>query len=263
MKRIYIGLSTGVLIILLLMGCQSDHGLEPTRSGISGKISYVGDWPENTAEVRIVAATSFPPNSVEDLIIGDMMPIGGDSTEYNFWVNPGDYYLGLVWRGRDSAWGIQSIFAIYFEPGETFMPGVITVPDKQTVVAKKDMVADFSRARIASESAISGTLFFEGEWPENVEEVRVIASSKSIMSPSLSLLDLSFSGSLSAYQDSLDYEISVSPDTYKTLAVLIKIQDQEWSIENVVGLYLNPVEVPTETSHVDGVDFTVTFRSNP
>lgn len=263
MKRIYISFLISMLMILLFVGCESDHGLEPTRSGISGTITYVGDWPENTAEVRIVAATSFPPNSVEDLIIGDLMPVGGDSTEYNFWVNPGDYYLGLVWRGRDSAWGIQSIFAIYFEPGETFMPSMITVPDRQTVVANKDMVADFSRARVASESRISGTITFEGEWPANVEEVRVIASSKSIMSSSLSLLDLSFSGSLPAYQDAVNYEISVSPDTYKTLAVLIKIQDQEWSIENVVGLYLNPVEVPTATSHVEDVDFTVTFRSNP
>ncbi len=253
-------------LFITLLTCQMDHGLEPIRSGISGTIHYLGDWPKNTAEVRIVAATKFPPNGIDDLIIGDVLPIGGDSTEYNFYVDPGAYYLGLVWREYDSAWGIQSIFGIYFMPGEPFTPGLISVPDASTIVTGKDIVADFAKARKVSDSQISGIVYFSGTWPKDIEEVRVIAS---LEFPPTSLLDLSFSNGLPAYVDSASYYIPVAPGTYKAIGAVIKQIDKPWSVNNIVGLIfkensleLLEVIVPDEDSKIAGINLHVIFRGN-
>ncbi|UCE07337.1 MAG: hypothetical protein JSW07_04705, partial [bacterium] len=241
------------------------HGLEPIRSGISGTIKYIGKWPANTAEVRIVAATKFPPTDINDLIIGDILPLGGDSTDYSFYLEPGDYYLGIVWREREAPWGIQSIFGIYTAPDNAFTPAVITVPDDTTMVTGKDIIADFSYAKKASNSSISGTITFIGNWPENVENVMVIGSTQF---PPESLLDFAFSSLLPAYVDSADYFIQAVPDTYKAIGAIIKIADQSWALENIIGLLLKPnslelqeVIVPDENSQVQDVDLIVYFRS--
>ena len=233
-----------------------NHGLEPIRSGVSGTINYIGDWPENTAEVRIVAATTFPPTDINDLIIGDILPTGGNSTEYNFYLDPGDYYLGLVWREREAAWGIQSIFGIYTDPGESFAPGLITIPDDKTIISGKDITADFAYARRASQSSISGTVNFVGSWPDDVENFMVIAATKF---PPESMLDLAFSGLQTGYADSLNYSISAAPGSYLVVGVVLKKFDQPWALENVVGLLLKDIVVPTDCSEVKGIDFTVYF----
>jgi hypothetical protein len=262
-KRIKVLLSI-LSASLLILTCKMDHGLEPIRSGISGTIEYIGSWPENTAEVRIVAATKFPPTDVNDLIIGDIISIGGASTVYNFYLDPGDYYLGLVWREQDAAWGIQSIFGIYTEPDNAFSPGLITIPDDTTIITGKDIIADFAHAKRASNGSISGKIKFIGNWPEQVENLMVIASTQF---PPESLLDFAFSNLLPAYVDSIDYFIPAAPDTYQAVGAVIKLVDQSWALENIVGLLFKPnslelqeVIVTDEESQVKGVNLTVYFR---
>ena len=245
-----------ILLGLLIISCQKDHGLEPVRSGISGTIKYIGDWPPNTAEVRVVATIKFPPADINDLIIGDILPLNEDSTNYTFYLEPGDYYLGLVWRAKEAAWGIQSIFGIYFEPGNPFSPGLINIPDKTTIISNKNIDADFSKAKIASPSSISGKITFSGEWPEQVEGFMVIATT---VFPPETLLDFSFSSMLPAYIDSTEYLIPASPGTYKAITVVLKFKDMPWALENIVGLSLEEVIITNEDSQIKNVNLQVNF----
>jgi hypothetical protein len=251
------------LAMVILISCEMDHGIEPIRSGISGTIHYLGDWPQNTAEVRIVAATKFPPTDLNDLIIGDILATGVDSAAYTFYLDPGEYYLGLVWRERNAAWGIQSIFGIYTEPDTILAPSLITIADDTTIVAGKDFTADFAYARRASESSISGSVKFNGTWPQNIENFMVIASTQF---PPQSLLDFAFSSLLPANVDSANYSISAAPDTYRAIGVVIKIVDKPWALDNIVGILLKPnsfelqeIVVPTDSSQIAGVNINVYF----
>ncbi len=255
-KQLLLMISFTTLLIILISGCTMDHGLEPIRSGVQGTIKYIGKWPQNTAEVRIVAATQFPPSSINDLIIGDILPIGGDSTLYTFYLEPGDYYLGLVWRERNAAWGIQSIFGIYTEPGNSFAPALVHIPDARTIVTGKDIIADFAYARRATNSSIEGTIRFIGQWPPGSQNCMVIATTKF---PPGSLLDLAFSGLQPANVDSLNYFIPASPGLYRAVGVVIKKVDQPWALESLVGLLLKDILVPTDSSHVTNVNFVVYF----
>lgn len=241
---------------LFLLTCEMDHGLEPIRSGISGTIKYIGKWPPNTGEVRLVASTKFPPTDEKELIIGDILPTGIDSTDYIFYLKPGDYYIGLVWREREATWGIQSIFSIYTDPGNTFSPGLITIPDDTTIVRGMNLIADFSYAKKASNSSISGKIKFVGDWPEQVENFMVIAG---VQFPPISLLDLAFSGLQPAYIDSIEYTVAAAPGTYRAVGVVLKKVDQPWALEDVVGLLLKEISVPTDSTAVKGIDFTVFF----
>jgi len=252
------------MMLLFSLNCRMDHGIEPIRSGISGTIKYIGAWPPNTAEIRIVGAKKFPPEDLNDLIIGDILPLNVDSTEYTFYLEPGDYYLGLVWRERDAAWGIQSIFGIYTEPDNSFSPGLITIPDENTIVTGKDMVADFRYAKRATNSSISGTVTFIGNWPDQSENVMVIAATQF---PPQSLLDLNFSNLLPPNIDSTEYLIPAAPDTYRAVGVVLKLKEQSWALDNIIGLLLegNPpklkeIVVPDDESQVQNVDLTVFFR---
>lgn len=257
-KKITLALLIILVISLFVLTCQMEHGLEPIRSGISGTIKYLGKWPQNTAEVRIVGSTKFPPSDLNDLIIGDILPIGGDSTIYTFYLDPGDYYVGLVWRERDAAWGIQSIFGIYIESDTVLTPSLITIPDDTTIVTGKDIIADFAYARRASKSSISGTITFIGEWPENVENFMVIATSDKQLSPK-SLFELAFSGLYPAYVDTIDYSVYAAPGTYHAVIVIIKWVDQPWALKDIRGLLVKEIIVPTEDSKIDSVDFPVYF----
>jgi hypothetical protein len=105
---------------------------------------------------------------------------------------------------------------------------------------------------------------FVGQWPENIEGFMVIASTTF---PPITLLDFSFSSIRPGYVDSTDYFISASPDTFLAVGVVMKLINQPWALENIVGILLKEnsfqpqeVIVPTETSQIENVDFTVYFR---
>jgi len=176
----------------------------------------------------------------------------------------GDYYIGVVWREREAAWGIQSIFGIYFEGDNKFSPGLVTIPDDYSIIPNKNIEADFANAKRASNSRISGTVTFIGNWPDSSENVMVIAANKF---PPESLLNFSFSSLLPVNMDSVNYFISAAPDTYRAVGAVLKLIDKPWSLESIIGICFegNPpkpkeVIVPDENSLIEGINFPVYFR---
>ena len=64
----------------------------------------------------------------------------------------------------------------------------------------------------------------------------VIASSNF---PPESLLDLSFSALIPPNIDSTDFFIPVPPDTFKAVVAVLKIENQSWVLDNIIGLLTN------------------------
>jgi len=255
------------IILLVLVSCFSDHGLEPIQSNIQGTITYKGDWPAPAAEVRLVTATKFPPSGVSDLIIGESIPLAGDSYDYNFYLKPGTYDLiGVAWREQNSTWDIISICGIYFSGTDSLAPGEIIIPTDTTQVNNINLFVDRSKARKVTNTKISGSVKFEGVWPDSVSEVRVIATTKFNFFPTVlpTLLDLSFSNSISSGIDSSDYIINAFPATYVATAVIFFKSGQSLSFNDIVyslnagGLSLTPFTT-IEDSTTAGPDFHIRF----
>lgn len=254
MKLIFV--SSLVLLFLALSACDIDQGLAPLRNGIQGKITFAGEWPEGTEQILVLASTDFPPQGITQLDMGEPLPTAVDECEYTIFVPPGTYRaIGVVWKEKGHEWNVNNIIGLYFLGADSLSPGVVEVP-RDSMVIGIDIGANFKRARPHFESSISGTLHFENDWPEKAQDLFVVASLKPLL-PIPTLLDLYISSSLPIGLDSVAYRISVPPDTYQFLAVLLLEENAAIGLTSIKGLYNNFVLVPDATAQVGNVDITV------
>jgi hypothetical protein len=253
--------------LLLFSSCTVDTGLEPTRSGLAGTIYFQHEWPEQTDQVMVVAATIFPPTSLEEIIMSEPLETFVDSAHYTIWTNPNSYAAaGVIWKEKEQPWDVTNIIGIYFPTDDHFSPGHVTIPDRNTLVDSIDIDADLSLARRKVESAIEGQLTVAGEWPEGAQSVLIIAS-KTILPTSL--LDISFGAPIACSFDSTSYILSVQPGTYRLIGALVTEKDKPIGFDSIKGIYRkkpsdflpSSVIVATDTSRVTDIDIILDFKA--
>lgn len=256
-----------ILFLFILLNCNTDHGIEPIRSNIQGVITYSGDWPAPPVEVRLVAATKFPPSGIVDLIIGESIPLSGSSYNYIFYLNPGTYkVVGVAWREQDSVWDIMSICGLYFSGTDSLAPGEVIIPTDKSQLEGIDIFVNRNNAKRVTNTKIKGSINFTGTWPDSIEDIRVIATTKFSLIPSIlpTLLDISFSNSITTGVDSTDYMINAFPGTYAATGVIFFKTNQSLSIEDILyslsigGLDLTQYEV-VEDNMTTGPIFNIKF----
>ncbi|MBN1154662.1 hypothetical protein JXB12_07040 [candidate division KSB1 bacterium] len=259
------------VLTLLVSGisCDFDPGLEPINSNIEGTITYSGEWPGTPAEVRLVAATSFPPSGLSDLIIGESIPINGSNYDYKFYLKPGAYnVLGVAWREQGSSWDILSICGLYFEGTDSLSPASVILPDESSTVRGIDIHVDRSNAKRITDSRITGMIKFTGAWPDSITEVRVISTTQFSLVPTVklpSLLDISFSNSIPVESDSAEYVINAYPGTFVATGVLFFRANQTLSLTDILysytvgGLSLTQIVVQ-ENQTINGPNFNINFK---
>ncbi|MBN1466440.1 hypothetical protein JXA02_11800 [candidate division KSB1 bacterium] len=252
---------------LIFFSCAVDTGLAPTRSGLSGTIYFEHDWPERTDQVMVVAATVFPPTSLEEIIMSEPLETFVDSTRYTIWTNPATYAaVGVIWKEQEQPWDVTNIIGIYFPTDDRFSPGQVTIPDRDTFVDSIDIEADLSLARRQVASAIEGRLTVAGSWPAGAQSVLLIAA-KTILPTSL--LDITFGAPIEAGFDSTSYALSVQPGTYRLIGALVTEKDRPIGFDSIKGIYkkkpadLLPgsVVVATDTTRVTNIDISIDFAA--
>jgi hypothetical protein len=240
--------------------------MESVQSGIQGTVTFVGEWPAPAEEVRLVAATTFPPN-FEEIIIGESIPVDAASHDYLFELRPDTYRIvGVAWRAEGTNWDILSICGFYFAGEDSLAPGQVVVPTDVSVIDNIDIVVNRSKARKITDTKIVGSITFNGSWPANVTEARVIATTRFSIIPieMPTLLDLAFSDVIEPGITSLDYEVKAFPGTFVATGVIFFREGQTLSVNDIFysaevgGLDVNPYEVP-EDSTVTGPDFNIQF----
>ena len=267
MKNLTVLLS--VIIFVVLISCHLDPGLEPTRSGIRGTIYFLNEWPEDTDQVLVVAATTFPPTGLADIVLGEPLPTFVDSTDYVLYTAPGTFAaVGVVWKEKGQPWDVTNIIGIYFPTEDHFTPGIVEVKNRNHMADSIDIVADLSKAKRKVDSTIEGMIRVVGEWPAGATSVLVAASNSLIPQ---GLLDIQFGMPIPAGFDSTTYVLSVQPGTYRLVGTLVLEQDVPIGIQSVRGVYYRKpgdflpgiVKVPSDTSHIKGIDITIDFNKSP
>jgi len=260
-------LSLLIILLLIFCYCHIDHGLEPIRSSINGVISYKGQWPATVTEIRLVAANKFPPSSINDLIIGDSLPLTGDRFEYAFYLDPGIYkVMGVAWREEGSIWDIASICGLYFSGTDSLSPGAVIIENERTIVDSINITVNRSSAHRITNTKIIGSIKFTGTWPDSLIDVRVIATTKFSLIPTIlpTLLDISFGQSIPVGTDSTDYVINAYPGKYVATGVLFFKANTSLSVEDIFysgsvgGLNLNQYDV-IENATIQGPNFNIKF----
>jgi len=253
--------------LFFLQSCQIDTGLAPTQSGIAGVVHFQNEWPETTDEVMVVASTKFPPTSLEEIIMSEPLPTFVDSASFVIWTNPQTFQaVGVVWKEKGQPWDVTNIIGIYFPTSDHFSPGMVTIPDRNTLVDSISIDANLANARLRVDSAIKGMLRVKGDWPDGAESVLVIAS-KTVLPTSL--LDIVFGAPIVAGFDSTAYSLSLQPGTYRLIGSLVTETGKSIGVESIKGIYRkNPgdflpgsVVVPTDTTVAENIDITLNFES--
>ena len=112
-------------------------------------------------------------------------------------------------------------------------------------------------------SKIGGKIFFQGDAPSGTDEIRV-AVIKDF--PPRAINELFFSDQIPFAEDTVAWEIYMSPGRYAAVVVVWKEKRQSWNLSDIIGLhggtfigdmliptYL-PVTIPDEMSVIDDID---------
>ena len=109
-------LSFGVLLsfiaLNIILSCYKGNGLNPTgggdESGIRGRITFQGDWPDSTKEVRVAVLKNYPDRKIQDkdsifqfvlsnlVLFSDTIPRFTDHYDYQLLLKPNTYAWILV-----------------------------------------------------------------------------------------------------------------------------------------------------------------------
>ncbi|MBN2102834.1 hypothetical protein JW835_02235 [bacterium] len=155
-----------ILIIagLLILACYGGHGLSPTgqnatdSSGISGTVKFIGNWPDSTFQVIVVASKSYPRNItdkdslydfisneliLENIILSDTIPMNVDQYNYTLNLKPGVYeWILIAWFPDIPEYfkGAKELGAYYSNSDS--IPESVYVPPGE-FVENIDIIADF------------------------------------------------------------------------------------------------------------------------
>jgi hypothetical protein len=222
------------LCLVICQMCTVDKGIQPIRSAIKGEITFSGDWPKSPFEVRLAAATDYPPATFDELILGEPIPADVASYEYTFYLKPNRYKIvGVAWRAEGSTWTLSSICGLYFTETDSLLPGEVNIPSDRAFVENINITIDRSQARDASKQEITGKATFQGAWPDSFKNAVVVASIKDISLESITFYDLYFGNTFAKGTVTSDYHIYVTPGTYRALAVLFFHQDRPFSLDDL------------------------------
>ncbi|MBN1466876.1 hypothetical protein JXA02_14070 [candidate division KSB1 bacterium] len=247
-------------------GPEFNVKLSAISSGIQGTVSFLGDWPAEAAEVRLITATVFPP-AFDELIIGEEIAPNATNHKYTFYLTPAIYkVVGVVWRAEGTSWDVLSICGAYFAGDDSLAPSQVVVPDEETIVKDVNILVKRPQARKITETYIEGNIVFNGAWPADCTEARVIATTKFQIFPAIlpTMLDLAFSEPIAAGTAAVTYRMRAFQGTFAAMGVIFVKQDQKLTINdilyslNVGGLNLEPFAV-AENQVVSGRDFTIQF----
>ncbi len=152
-----------LFLILYLIGC--DKGIEPlpgTQSGFSGKIIFIGQWPDSITRTHLVIFKD-PLNSISDFslqnirYISEEIPFGTTEYIYNSrdsavlpeagFSTPGNYsYVAVAQTAKQDVslnrvdWFVAGLF---YNDGDTTKPGVLYIPEN-TLVKNINITCDFN-----------------------------------------------------------------------------------------------------------------------
>ena len=158
-------------LLIVSISCESENGIEPKpyippplpdeTTGFSGKITFVGTWPDSIKRTHIVMFKD-PLLTVGDFNIFNLkyvsleIPFGTKYYEYSsadssFWpldgnIEAGEYaYLSVAQQSTDLLSYKREdwfVVGVYYTEEDTSKPGTLSIPAK-TMVKNINIICDF------------------------------------------------------------------------------------------------------------------------
>lgn len=174
MNRYLIGLIGLIgLFILSQSACDVDHGLAPLPGTMRARVAFRGEPPEDTQGVYLIVAPEFPPHAINELFQSpNSLPTDQDTVWTEIDLPYGRYEaFGLWWYSEDTRSNLADILAMPFD-GMTGEPLGFTLSPEQPFI-ERQLNANWSN--MDRDASVRGTVYFEGEFPENTDVTAVAA----------------------------------------------------------------------------------------
>ena len=263
---------------ILVLSCEFDHGLGPSKTRITGKVLFVDTSlrPSNVDEVRVIAVSQLPPSGFGDIYFSNAVRFDQDTATYEIQLPAGNFpATGVLWKPRGKDWAITNLLGLYgFTPPVAFSLKSVQITNEQPVAENIDVYALWAFSQF--DAGIEGKLKLTGAWPSNTDVVLLGAL---IAVPDLKNLDLSVIGLLGGLplpitkpatdsDSERNYAISVRNGDYKFIGVFWKGKGSN----NIrcIGFYRDPANTtrPGSTSvpkdgKVSGFDLAADFSTLP
>ena len=144
-------LAAGAAVAAFLAGWACDRGLEaePPLTGISGTVTFRGEWTEDIGQVAVAVYRDLPEEAVDlfGLSGADQgVPLGSRSYGYFVPLERGGVYRWVVvaWRRPDAFWNFTSLLGCYHAEGDS-LPGAVEVSPGR-VTGGIDLTVDLGQA---------------------------------------------------------------------------------------------------------------------
>ncbi|MFO7889851.1 MAG: hypothetical protein R6V04_05880 [bacterium] len=236
-----------IYLFFIPFSCKIDHGLEPINSKITGSITFYGDVPPHTDEVRVAVVKNFPPKNIKSLLFSNMINFRNKTAEYELYLPRGTYeVVAVLWKEHNHSWNISNVIGVYGGSviGDLLIPTYIpiTIADNNTIVKNIDIAATLER--VNRDAQIKGTINFKGDWPDNTGVMAVGAFTE--IPDQGNYIDYFFKSmfidySIPIFVSSTDYTLRVQGgETVKYIAALWI--DDSFNLTSItdVGFYPDP-----------------------
>ncbi|NUM63912.1 TonB-dependent receptor [candidate division KSB1 bacterium] len=173
MRKLLLAAAVAALAAAVLYACSFDNGLGLLQSKISGKIYFLGSEfrPSNVDEVRVVAASNFPPQGFGDVFFSEAIPFDRDSAAYEMPLPRNRYpAVAVLWKPRGEDWSFTSLLGFYgFRPPLSAQLLPVDLTEAQPVAENVNIFALWSFAQF--DAHVEGEITFAGAWPEDTDVV--------------------------------------------------------------------------------------------
>lgn len=216
-----------VMQLAIQATCSIDHGIAPQVGvpAIRGTVTFEGDPPANTHWVVVVASRDFPPSDVVELALSqsERLDFSAGSADYEIKVpSLGTYAaVAVVWKAKDEpvVWSdVLGLYGASLTGGSIAFPDTVRITEDIPVVDGIDLSADFGL--VDRGAVVSGTLTYEGNWPDNTELMGIAAYRERPTNLLEFFRMAALNISLPTQVDSFDYKLAIPPGSYEYLVVL-------------------------------------------
>ncbi len=123
--------AAAIAALLAIPGCDRGLDAEPPLTGISGTVTFLGEWTEDIGQVAVAVYRDLPeePTDLFGLSGSDLdAPLGSRSYDYFVPIEREGVYRWIIvaWRRPDAFWDFTSLLGCYHVEGDS-LPGAVEV----------------------------------------------------------------------------------------------------------------------------------------
>ena len=226
------------IVSLFFLVCKIDHGLAPLPGKLIVEVSFRGTPPEDTEGIYLIVAPQFPPHAINELYHSpNSLPINKKEVITELALPYGHYdALSLWWYSTETKANLADVLALPLDPYNNLRPLGFDLSPQNPVYHMK-LSANW--LRVDRDSAIEGTIYFNGPFPANTLATAVAAY---VVEPTEPIHYLTFLKSIdfSINKNPYHYRLPLRHGSVKYLAVFWLPEKANLTDFEVIGVYMDP-----------------------